>query len=100
IPRARDADPFALDSLIAQDPAYGNIVCRCECVSEAEIVAAIRAGHTTLDGIKYYTRAQMGRCQGGFCTYRIIRILMRETGMSYDQITKHGGNSVILKGSL
>jgi len=100
IPRARDADPFALDSLIAQDPAYGNIVCRCECVSEAEIVAAIRAGHTTLDGIKYYTRAQMGRCQGGFCTYKIIRILMRETGMSYDQITKHGGNSVILKGSL
>ncbi|HQO46116.1 MAG TPA: (2Fe-2S)-binding protein, partial [Rectinema sp.] len=100
IPRARDADPFALDSLIAQDPTYGNIVCRCECVSEAEIVAAIRAGHTTLDGIKYYTRAQMGRCQGGFCTYRIIRILMRETGMSYDQITKHGGNSFILKGSL
>jgi len=100
IPHARDADPFALDSLIAQDPAYGNIVCRCECVSEAEIVAAIRAGHTTLDGIKYYTRAQMGRCQGGFCTYKIIRILMRETGMSYDQITKHGGNSVILKGSL
>ncbi|MEN6490490.1 MAG: FAD-dependent oxidoreductase, partial [Rectinema sp.] len=100
VPRARDADPFALDTLIAQDPAYGDIVCRCERVSEAEIVAAIRAGHTTLDGIKYYTRAQMGRCQGGFCTYKIIRILMRETGMSFDQITKRGGDSVILKGSL
>jgi len=42
----------------------------------------------------------MGRCQGGFCTYRIIRILMRETGMSYDQITKRGGASAILKGTL
>jgi glycerol-3-phosphate dehydrogenase len=100
VPRARDADPFALDALVAQDPAYGDIVCRCECVSEAEIVAAIRAGHTTLDGIKYYTRAQMGRCQGGFCTYKIIRILMRETGMRFDQITKRGGDSFVLKGSL
>jgi glycerol-3-phosphate dehydrogenase len=100
VPRARDADPFALDALVTQDPAYGDIVCRCERVSEAEIVAAIRAGHTTLDGIKYYTRAQMGRCQGGFCTYKIIRILMRETGMNFDQITKHGRGSVVLKGSL
>lgn len=100
VPRARDADLYTLDTLVAQDPAYGDIVCRCERVSEAEIVKAIRAGHTTLDGIKYYTRAQMGRCQGGFCTYKIIRILMRETGMSWDQITKHGGNSAILKGSL
>lgn len=100
VPRARDADPYALDALVAEEPAYGDIVCRCERVSEAEIVKAIRAGHTTLDGIKYYTRAQMGRCQGGFCTYRIIRILMRETGMSYDQITKRGGASAILKGTL
>ncbi|MCX8014256.1 MAG: NAD(P)/FAD-dependent oxidoreductase [Rectinema sp.] len=100
VPRARDADPYALDALVNEDPAYGDIVCRCERVSEAEIVKAIRAGHTTLDGIKYYTRAQMGRCQGGFCTYRIIRILMRETGMSWDQITKRGGDSVILKGTL
>jgi len=100
MPRARDIDPFVLDGLVAQNPAYGDIVCRCECVSEAEIVAAIRSGHTTLDGIKYYTRAQMGRCQGGFCTYKIIRILMRETGMSFDQISKRGGDSFVLKGSL
>ncbi len=100
VPRARDADPYALDGLVAKDPAYGDIVCRCERVSEAEIVAAIRAGHTTLDGIKYYTRAQMGRCQGGFCTYKIIRILMRETGMSFDEVTKRGGDSTVLRGSL
>ncbi len=99
-PRVRDIDPYVLDGLVKEDPAYGDIVCRCEQVSEAEIVAAIRAGHTTLDGIKYFTRAQMGRCQGAFCTYRIIKILMRETGMSYDQITKRGGNSFELKGEL
>ena len=74
--RGRRARPRAI-------PAYGEIVCRCERVSEAEIVEADHgAGHTTLDGIKYFTRAQMGRCQGGFCTYKIIKIIMRETGMS------------------
>ncbi|HEY9053885.1 MAG TPA: NAD(P)/FAD-dependent oxidoreductase [Rectinemataceae bacterium] len=98
--RARDLSPFELDEAVAADPAYGDIVCRCERVSEAEIIQAIRAGHRTLDGIKYVTRAQMGRCQGGFCTYKIIKILMRETGMSYDQVTKRGGASFVLKGEL
>ena len=74
-----------MDELAKADPTYANMVCRCEKVSEAEIVAAIRAGHTTLDGIKYFTRAQMGRCQGGFCTYKIIKIIMRETGMSWER---------------
>lgn len=86
--------------LVEQDPAHGHIVCRCEEVSEGEIIEAIRHGHVTLDGIKFYTRAQMGRCQGGFCTYRIIRILMRETGMSFDEITKRGGTSRILSAEL
>lgn len=86
--------------LVARDPAYGQIVCRCEDVSEAEIIEAIRHGHTTLDGIKFYTRAQMGRCQGGFCTYRILKILMRETGMSWDEVTKRGGSSRTLGGEL
>jgi glycerol-3-phosphate dehydrogenase len=98
--RAKDVSPFELDALVAKDPAYGDIVCRCERVSEAEIVAAIRKGHTTLDGIKYFTRAQMGRCQGGFCTYKILKILMRETGMSWDEITKNGGRSTVLRGEL
>ena len=100
VPRTRDLSPFELDEQVRNDPAYGDIVCRCERVSEAEIVQAIRAGHTTLDGIKYVTRAQMGRCQGGFCTYKIIKILMRETGMSYGEVTKRGGESVVLKGEL
>jgi glycerol-3-phosphate dehydrogenase len=100
LPRAKDLSAFELDELVRKDPAYGEIVCRCERVSEAEIVEAIRRGHRTLDGIKYFTRAQMGRCQGGFCTYKIIKIIMRETGMSYDQITKRGGESRLLRGEL
>ena len=98
--RLREADPFELDTLIAKDPAWGNIVCRCENVSEAEIVQAVRLGHVTLDGIKYFTRAQMGRCQGGFCTYKIIKIIMRETGLSWNEITKHGGASRLLEETL
>jgi glycerol-3-phosphate dehydrogenase len=99
-PRARESDSFELDSLIARDPAWGNMVCRCENVSEAEIVQAVRLGHTTLDGVKYFTRAQMGRCQGGFCTYKIVKIIMRETGLSYNEITKHGGASRVLTGEM
>jgi glycerol-3-phosphate dehydrogenase len=99
-PQARALSPFELDELIAKDPAWGNIVCRCEQVSEAEIVQAIRLGHSTLDGVKYFTRAQMGRCQGGFCTYKIIKIIMRETGLSWDAVTKHGGASRLLEAEL
>ncbi len=99
-PRVRESTPYERDELIAKDPAYGNLVCRCENVSEAEIVEAVRLGHRTLDGVKYFTRAQMGRCQGGFCTYKIIKIIMRETGLTYDQVTKHGSASRVLEGEL
>jgi glycerol-3-phosphate dehydrogenase len=99
-PRTRESTPFELDALIAENPAWGNMVCRCEKVSEAEIVQAIRLSHSTLDGIKYFTRAQMGRCQGGFCTYKIIKIIMRETGLSWDEVTKHGGASRLLEAEL
>jgi glycerol-3-phosphate dehydrogenase len=99
-PRSRELDSFELDALIAKDGNWGNIVCRCENVSEAEIVRAVKLGHRTLDGVKYFTRAQMGRCQGGFCTYKIIKIIMRETGLSWNEITKHGGRSRILEAEL
>ncbi|MBN1519455.1 MAG: FAD-dependent oxidoreductase [Spirochaetales bacterium] len=99
-PHVKDLSPYEVDQLAAADPAYANMVCRCEKVSEAEIVEAVRAGHTTLDGIKYFTRAQMGRCQGGFCTYKIMKIIMRETGLSYSDITKNGGESRMLKDEL
>jgi len=96
----RTLDPDERSLLVESNPAYGNIVCRCEEISEAEIVEAIRHGHVTLDGIKFYTRAQMGRCQGGFCTAKIIALIMRETGMSAEEITKRGGDSRVLEGEL
>lgn len=99
-PRARNTDFTGLDALVSKDPAWGNIICRCENVSEAEIVQAVKLGHTTLDGVKYFTRAQMGRCQGGFCTGKIIKIIMRETGLSWNEVTKHGGSSRVLEASL
>ena len=99
-PHVKDMSPFEVDELAKADPSYANMVCRCEKVSEAEIVEAIRAGHTTLDGIKYFTRAQMGRCQGGFCTYKILKIIMRETGLSWDEVSKSGGPSRLLKDAL
>ncbi|MDR0301547.1 MAG: FAD-dependent oxidoreductase [Treponema sp.] len=99
-PCARELNFNQLDNLIAKDSKWGNIVCRCENISEAEIVEAVKLGHTTLDGVKYFTRAQMGRCQGGFCTYKIIKIIMRETGLSWDEITKHGGKSHVLEAVL
>jgi len=99
-PCARNLNLNELDNLIEEDPAWGNIVCRCENVSEAEIVQAVKLGHTTLDGVKYFTRAQMGRCQGGFCTYKIIKIIMRETGLGMEEITKHGAGSNVLERAL
>jgi glycerol-3-phosphate dehydrogenase len=100
VPRIRELAPFQVDELTRKDPSYGEVVCRCESVSEAEIVVAIRRGHRTLDGIKFYTRAQMGRCQGGFCTYRILRILARETGLPLERISKRGPGSELLRSEL
>jgi glycerol-3-phosphate dehydrogenase len=98
--RTRDHAAWEVDRLVAADPAYGHLVCRCEGVSEAEVVEAIRKGHTTLDGIKYYTRAGMGRCQGGFCSYRIMRLICRETGLPLERITKHGPGSEVVRGRI
>jgi len=77
--------------------SYGNIICRCETVSEAEVVAAIKNGAKTVDGIKFRTRAGMGRCQAGFCTHHVMRILARELGSPEETLTKRGGGSLIVK---
>ncbi len=80
----------------------GRMVCRCEQVTEAQIRAAIRrpVGARTLDGIKRRTRANMGRCQGGFCTPRILEILAEELACDITELTKAGGQSRILTGQL
>ena len=87
---------------VASDPAYGNIICRCETVTEAEIRAAIRrpVGARTVDGVKRRTRAGMGRCQGGFCMPRVAAIIAEETGIPLDRVTKNGGNSYLLSGTV
>ncbi|MDI7246071.1 MAG: NAD(P)/FAD-dependent oxidoreductase [Bacillota bacterium] len=81
--------------LVASDPAFGRIVCRCETVTEAEVVDAIRRGARTVDGVKLRTRAGMGRCQGGFCLPRVMKILSRELGIPVEHVTKRGPGSVI-----
>ncbi len=80
-------------ALAQADPRCARIVCRCELVSEREVLAAIFDGAWTLDGIKLRTRAGMGRCQGGFCTWRCLEILARETGHPLTALTKRGGDS-------
>ena len=86
----------------AKDPEYGVLVCRCEQVTEAEIRAAIRrpVGARSIDGVKRRTRAGMGRCQGGFCSPRVMEILCEELGCSPLEITKCGGESRLLAGTL
>ncbi len=86
--------------LIARQPAYGAIVCRCETVTEGEILDAIRRtpGARSLDGVKRRTRAGMGRCQGGFCSPRVLALLARELGLPPQAVTKSGGASALLTG--
>ena len=83
--------------LLEEKPAYGNIICRCEMVTEGEIIDAIRRplGARSLDGVKRRTRAGMGRCQAGFCSPRVMEILARECGKTIGEITKAGGASKI-----
>jgi glycerol-3-phosphate dehydrogenase len=92
------AFPFArIPRLIKRDPAYGEIVCRCEMVSAKEVREAIARGARTLDGIKFRTRAQAGRCHGGFCTTRLMKIMAEELKLNSKEITKHGRGSEVLK---
>ena len=87
--------------LIRKEPAYGNIICRCEMITEGEIIDAIRRplGARSLDGIKRRTRAGMGRCQSGFCSPRVMEILARELNVNMSDITKSGGNSRLVVGT-
>lgn len=100
--RFRELDNDTRIELIKQNPAYGHIICRCETVTEAEIVDAIRRpiGARSVDAVKRRTRAGMGRCQGGFCSPRVVEILARELGVSPLDITKKGPGSEFLKGNI
>ena len=93
----REASLEEKNAIIKKDPAYGRIICRCETVTEGEILAAIRQNPKPrdLDGVKRRTRAQMGRCQGGFCSPYIVELLAQEMQVPYESVTKFGGDSYI-----
>ncbi|GHU79991.1 hypothetical protein AGMMS49992_32580 [Clostridia bacterium] len=100
IEKFTDMTPERKASVITGNPLYGHIICRCETVTEGEIVEAIRRGARSVDGVKRRVRAGMGRCQGGFCAPRVIELLARERGVPMDTVTKFGGNSRMLVGKI
>lgn len=100
--RKKDVHLFAIPleetrRQIRRDRRYGDIVCRCEMVSAAEIERAIDQGACTMDGIKFRTRAQAGRCHGSFCTTRIMKILSRKRRIAMTSLTKRGRGTEIVK---
>ena len=98
----RDMDDEQKDAYIREHPAFGKIICRCETVSEGEILNAIRMnpGARDLDGVKRRTRSGMGRCQGGFCGPYVMQLLSKELGIAMEQITKSGEGSEMLTGRI
>jgi glycerol-3-phosphate dehydrogenase len=96
IPRFRDLSDSERSKLIAQDPRYGHVICRCETITEGEIVEAIKRGARTVAGVKYRTRAGMGRCQGGFCGPRVVGILARELNIPVTQVLESSFGSPVV----
>ena len=98
VPKVKDLPVEERAALLRKDPAYGQIVCRCEEISYGEIRDAIHGilGAKTLDGIKRRTRAGMGRCQGGFCSPRVMDLLSQELGLDLTQIRKSGNDAQIV----
>lgn len=102
IVRFADKTPEERAALIRQDPNYGEIFCRCECVTKAEIRQAAHniLGVSTVSGIKYRTRATMGRCQGGYCETRITALLQEELGQKKEEILLNQKGSYLFTGDV
>ena len=92
---------YLINKLIKENPLYGNVICRCETITEAEIMQAIHrpVGAKSVDGIKRRVRAGMGRCQGGFCGPKVIEILSRELGVKASEINKNNPGSYMVTGT-
>ena len=86
------------NELIKKEPAYGRIICRCESITEGEILDAIHRplGARSLDGVKRRTRAGMGRCQAGFCSPRVMEILQRELNIPLEEVRKNDAGSYLV----
>ena len=100
IVRFRELDEEERDRLIRENPAYGRVICRCETVTEGEILDAIRRplGARSVDAVKRRVRAGMGRCQGGFCGPKVIGILARELGIPVTEVNKNNTGSYMVAG--
>jgi len=96
IPKASELPEKERSQLIARDPRYGRMVCRCEQVSEGEIIEAIKRGARTVAGVKYRTRAGMGRCQQDYCGTQIVEILASELGISKSRVLFKGAGSELV----
>ena len=96
-PRPKEMSIDERNELIKSNPSYGRIVCRCEEISEGEIIDAITRplGAKSLDGIKRRVRAGMGRCQGGFCSPKVMELLEKYASIPFDEITKNSKGSNI-----
>ena len=96
------ASPEEKKKLIEENHLYANVVCRCELVTEGEIVDSIKRplGASSLDGVKRRTRAGMGRCQAGFCSPKTVEILARELGVDEAEITKNNEGSEFIVGKI
>lgn len=96
----REASIQEKNEIIKKDKSFGRVICRCETVTEGEILEAIRQnpGARDLDGVKRRTRAQMGRCQGGFCMPYITELLARELNIPCENVTKSSGDSSVIVG--
>ncbi len=100
IPEFRRLSDEEREALVREDPAFGRVICRCETITEGEILAAIRRNPParSVDAIKRRTRAGMGRCQGGFCGPQVVELLSRELGIPMENVTKSGEGSRMLAG--
>lgn len=98
-PLFRELNHDEKDDLIKDNPKYGRVICRCELITEGEIIDAVKASlpATTVDAVKRRSRAGMGRCQGGFCGPRVLEIIARELNIPMTEVTLKGKDSYILK---
>ena len=98
----RDMTDDEKNAYIQEHPEFGKIVCRCETVTEGEILQAIRSNPPAMDidGVKRRTRSGMGRCQGGFCGPYVMELLSKEMGIPMEEVTKFGGSSRMVIGRI
>lgn len=98
--RFHELDREEQDEAVKMNPLYGKIVCRCETVTEGEILDCIRRplGARSMDAVKRRVRAGMGRCQGGFCGPKVIEILARELGITVEEVNKNNEGSYMVAG--